>query len=81
VSRPNCHERLVHDVRSYAASNLRALDYDQLNVSSLLGQARIETPSIHLNVKRDAHGKALKGFTETIKAVDEQVNDSEDIPA
>ncbi len=59
-----------HDLRSYAASNLIALGYDIVTVSSVLGHTNIQTSLIYVNVQKEAQRKALKGLIDTIKDVD-----------
>lgn len=49
-----------HDLRSYAATNLAALDLDPWAVAEILGHTKLETTMIYVNPKKESKREALR---------------------
>ncbi len=52
----------LHDLRSYAASNLRALGCDPWEIMEILGHSDIDTTTIYVDADDEGKRKALGGL-------------------
>jgi integrase len=58
--------RSFHDLRSFAASNLAALDIDAVTIMEILGHTRLDTTELYLYSREQRQREALKRLLGTV---------------